>query len=74
MSKIKPIELFGYFGSVLVALSLMFEDIFWLRIVNLTGAVVFVIYGGIIKSYPVVALNAFVCVVNIYHLYKLLIN
>lgn len=71
MENLNGVEIFGYLGSFLVALSLTMGNMFWLRVFNLAGAIIFVVYGMIIKSYPVVALNLFLTFVNIYHLYKL---
>lgn len=71
IKNISPIELFGYLGSFLVALSLTMPEMFWLRVFNLAGAMVFVVYGFVIKSYPVAFLNLFITGINIYHLYHL---
>jgi hypothetical protein len=68
MKNISPTELFGYFGSFIVALSLTMSDMYWLRIFNLAGALIFVVYGFIIKSYPVAFLNLFITAANIYYL------
>ncbi len=66
-----PIELFGYLGSIMVAVSLSLKDIVWLRIVNMIGALIFTIYGIVIGSYPIVLLNAYLVVVNAYHLFNI---
>jgi hypothetical protein len=65
------IEGIGYVASALVALSLMMGNIWRLRWVNLAGAVVFATYGLLIQSWPVVAMNAFIVVIDIYHIVKL---
>lgn len=61
-------ELIGYAASILVAISLMMSRIVKLRLVNMAGAVTFTVYGLLINSMPVAAMNAFIVVVNIYHL------
>ena len=61
-------ELIGYAASLLVAISLMMSGIVKLRIVNMVGAVTFTVYGLLINSMPVAAMNAFIVFVNIYHL------
>ena len=61
-------ELIGYGASLLVAISLMMSNIVRLRVINMTGAVLFVIYGLLIDSNPVAAMNAFIVLVNIYYL------
>lgn len=72
MKNISPTELFGYLGSFLVALSLTMGDMFWLRVFNLAGALIFVVYGFIIKSYPVAFLNLFITLANVYYLNQLM--
>ena len=63
------IELLGYLATFFVAVS--FLSIVHLRVVNAIGAILFVIYSLIIKSYPVALLNAFLFFVNLYQLYRL---
>lgn len=61
-------ELIGYAASLLVAISLMMSNIIQLRIVNMIGAAIFSVYGILIGSIPVAAMNAFIVLVNIYYL------
>lgn len=68
------IELYGYLGSALIALSLTMTNIVRLRIVNLIGASMFASYGLIIAAWPVATLNIFIVLINIYHLRKLARN
>lgn len=63
------LELFGYLASLVVAVSLMMGSIARLRWVNLAGAAMFTAYGALIDAWPVAALNAFIVLVNLYHLY-----
>ena len=65
------IELLGYLATFFVAASFLFKSIVHLRVVNAIGAVLFVVYSLIIKSYPVAFLNAFLFFVNLYQLYRL---
>lgn len=64
-------EIIGYVASLLVAVSLMMSNIIQLRIVNLIGAATFSIYGILIGSIPVAAMNGFIVVINIYYLTKI---
>lgn len=64
-------ELIGYVASILIAFSLMMKNIIKLRLLNLIGAISFVIYGLIINAFPVLIVNLFVAMVNIYYLYEL---
>jgi len=65
------IEMLGYLGSVLVAISLMMSNIKRLRWVNLSGAVVFTLYGLIIQAYPIAVVNAIIIAVDSYYLVQL---
>jgi hypothetical protein len=61
-------EILGYTGSVLIALSLMMKNIVRLRKVNLFGAFTFAVYGLLVNAYPVLVLNSFIAIVDIYYL------
>jgi len=62
------IELIGYAGSILVAVSLMMSNIWRLRWINLVGAVFFVLYGMTVRAYPVALVNALIVAVDAYYL------
>ncbi len=64
-------EIIGYIGSALVAISLTMSNIWKLRWINMIGAVFFVLYGLVVKVYPVVAVNAFIAVVDAYYLIEM---
>lgn len=64
-------ELIGYLASVIIIVSMMMSSLVKLRIVNLTGALLFSIYGFLIGALPVGVLNGFVVFVNLYQLYLL---
>ena len=66
------LEIFGYVASVMVAISLMMSNILRLRILNAIGALTFAIYGYFVGAYPVVAVNGWIFLVDIYFLYKML--
>ncbi len=65
------LELFGYFASVLIAVSLMMSNIKKLRWINFFGALAFSIYGYAIDAYPVFFLNGWIAIVNVYYLMRL---
>lgn len=65
------IELFGYFATALIALSLMMKSIKKLRWINLAGASMFSTYGFIVGAYPVFILNGVITLVDIYHLLRM---
>ncbi|MCD6375318.1 MAG: YgjV family protein [Caldisericaceae bacterium] len=64
-------EYIGYTGSILVAISLMMKNIYHLRRINLVGASTFAFYGYLVKAYPVVLLNGFIALVDIYYLIRM---
>ncbi|MFB6317549.1 YgjV family protein [Saccharicrinis sp. FJH54] len=64
-------EWIGYLASALVAVSLLMSSVKKLRWINMAGAFVFTVYGALIDSWPVLLMNAFLVVVNIYYLVKL---
>lgn len=61
-------EIIGYVASALVAISLMMSSILKLRLINLTGAITFTIYGLLIGAYPVVIVNFVIVLINLYYL------
>lgn len=58
------LELFGYFGTALVLISFTMSDIKWLRMVNIAGGTVSLIYAICVNTMPVVVLNASLIVIN----------
>jgi hypothetical protein len=64
-------ELIGYTASLLVVLSLTMSAIVKLRVVNMVGALTFSVYGMLIGSVPVAAMNGIIVVINIYYLAKI---
>lgn len=64
-------ELIGYAGSLLVAISLMMKSLVRLRLINLAGAVFFVVYGLLIGAVPVAFLNGLIVCVNLYNLWRM---
>ena len=63
-------ELFGYCASAVIAFSLTRSSIVQLRWINLFGAASMCLYGVVISAYPVVVLNAFITLTNIFYIRK----
>lgn len=63
------VEIIGYIGSVLVAISLMMKNIYYLRRINLIGAATFSIYGLLVGAIPVFILNGFIAIIDIYYIW-----
>lgn len=64
------IECFGYFGSLIVVISFAIKDIRKLRILNIIGCCIFVVYGSVCGVTPVVVTNVSVILMHTYRLYK----
>ena len=65
------VELIGYMGTVLVAASMLMSSMKKLRILNLLGSGIFVIYALLIHSYPTVGTNLFLTGVNLFYLMRM---
>lgn len=63
--------MFGYLGSLLVAVSLMMRSLLKLRLINLAGALTFVVYGLLIGAYPVVFMNTLIFGIDLYYLFQM---
>lgn len=64
-------EYLGYLASVIILISLLMSSVKKLRWINLFGSLTFVVYGIIIKAYPVAILNIGTVGINIYYLIKM---
>ena len=65
-------EMLGYAGTVVVAISLMMNNIWRLRWLNFFGAMLFSIYGLLIGAYPVFALNLFIAFIDLYYIIQII--
>ena len=65
------LEIFGYLGSGLILLSMMMTSVERLRWINMSGAIISMIYGGIMGTWPVVFLNAGTIAINIVQIIRL---
>lgn len=70
-------DFMGYGASFFVVLSFLLKDLKKIRIINLIGCILFVVYGvmkgeGELKSmyWPVIIPNVILCFVQVYHLAK----
>ncbi|BAO54081.1 YgjV family protein [Nonlabens marinus] len=62
-------DLIGYAASLFVLLSFFNKDLRKLRIVNSIGCGLFVIYGILLPSIPVILTNVAILLVNAYYLF-----
>lgn len=65
------LEWIGYTASVIIALSMALNSIVKFRWVNLTGALLFSIYGFLIGALPVGILNGIIVVTDLYYLIRI---
>jgi len=65
------IEYFGYFSSVIIAVSMTMSSIVKFRWINLAGAIAFLAYGIMFQAWPVVLLNSFIISVDIFYLRRI---
>lgn len=71
------VEIIGITSTVLILLSMLFKtttikgDI-RMRVLNLIGSVVFVVYGCLLPAISTIILNVALVVVNTYHLISLI--
>jgi hypothetical protein len=65
-------EIIGYLASTIIAVSLLMKSLIRLRIINGIGALFFVVYGILIRAYPVAILNGIIVVIDIYYLLQML--
>jgi hypothetical protein len=61
-------EIIGIGASLLVLISFLLKDVRKLRIVNSVGCIVFVVYGVLLGSVPVVFTNSAIILINLYYL------
>ncbi len=72
MNELNYIEILGYVASILIAISITMQSVVKLRVINFIGAVMLGTYGVFIESMPIILVNYFIGLTNVYFLYKLL--
>ena len=65
------LDIFGYTGTVLILLSLMMTSVVKLRIINMSGALISMIYAIICNTWPVVLLNFGTIIINTVQLIRI---
>ena len=64
------LELFGYLGTALVILSMMMSSVVRLRIINISGGIISMIYAILTHTMPVVVLNATLICINAFQIVR----
>lgn len=58
------LDIIGYVGMAFILSSWLFTKLWLIRLINCCGAVCYIIYGLLTKTYPTVLLNAALIVLN----------
>ena len=65
------VNIIGYAASLFIVLSFLIKDnLLYIRLTNLVGCALLVIYGYFIDSIPVILPNAFLVVVQIVYIWR----
>ena len=63
-------EYIGILGSIIIVLAFAMKQEKYIRIFDMVGAALFVVYGILIHSFSNVFLNSVLILINVYRLYK----
>lgn len=65
------VNIIGYAASLFIVFSFLIKDnLLYIRLTNLVGCALFVIYGYFIHSIPMILPNAFLVVVQIVYIWR----
>ncbi len=64
-------EIFGYIGTACVIISMLMTSVVKLRLINMVGALISLIYALIVGAAPIAVLNAALIIIQIFQLYRL---
>lgn len=59
------IEIIGTLSSIIILMSFLFSDLKVIRVINIIGSVVFIVYGILINSFSICFLNIILVIVHI---------
>ena len=65
------VEILGYVGMAFVVSSFIGKSMLTLRLLNVIGASIIMVYALLIDAWPMVWLNGLLAVINAYHLFLL---
>ena len=72
VSPVPWLEIFGWLGSLILVVSMMQQRIMRLRVINLVGCIIHIIYNAIVGVWPMVGLNVVLAAIQIINLWRLL--
>ena len=64
------LEIFGYIGTILVILSMAMRSVKKLRIFNICGSFISMIYAAVCNTLPIAIMNGTLIIINFYHLMR----
>nr|WP_242091704.1 uroporphyrinogen decarboxylase [Aestuariivivens sediminicola] len=71
---ITGLEYIGYFASLMVLLSFTMKTVRNLRLVNMMGCLLFIVYGFLMPSIriglPIIIANAAIFLINLFYLFQ----
>ena len=71
---ITGLEYIGYFASLMVLLSFTMKTVRNLRLINMMGCLLFIVYGFLMPSIriglPIIIANAAIFLVNLFYLFQ----
>ncbi len=69
-NRINMVEILGYVAMIIVLVSFTMKDMMKLRMLNSIACAMFVVYGIIHETTPIVIMNILVILVNVFYLIK----
>ena len=64
-------EIIGYLASLAVLISFLLKDLTKLRLVNMIGCFLFILYGFMLAiSWPIIITNSAIILVNAYYVFQ----
>ena len=66
------LEVLGWIGSALLIVSLLQTRVLRFRILNLAASLILVLFNALLAVWPMVGMNAAVCVINVFFIIRLL--
>ncbi len=64
-------EIFGYIGTALVIISMLMTSVVKLRIINMCGALISLIYAIVVSAWPIAVMNAALIIIQSWQLIRL---
>ncbi len=65
------LEIFGYIGTALVIISMLMTSVVKLRVINICGSTISMIYAIFGRAWPIVLLNASLVAINVFQLLRM---